>query len=232
MQNESLETVSAPSKLALEPTKEAPLKYQSDVICKNSRSVQEGSLLLTNRRLIFVEGKGSLKDSELQSVLQENDHFTIPLPQVANVSGKQGFLRPSLTVAWHPTPEDPSSTKTDFLQKYRPQNLEDARNGINQWVAVIEQAATSDLDLAPLEMKNEEEQPTIDDSELRSRLLEELNDKQWKGFFQIERDLGEKFGLSVDPDALERCCKNLVAEKLVEQDKHGEFFRKIQASQK
>ena len=213
------------------PRNESPLRTMTNVICKNSRSVREGLLILTNRRLVFVPGRSGVSNAEISQVLQSGENFAIPLEQIATVSGNRGILRPSLNVVWHNSSGDSSTTKTDFLQNYRPKNLEEARNGINEWVPLIEKAATSDVSLEELPV---EETPlnSVDEAELESRVLEELGDNQWKGFFQISKELGEKYNASVDPDALERICNQLVKEKVIEQDKHGEFFRKIQPAGK
>jgi lipoate-protein ligase A len=63
-------------------------------------------------------------------------------------------------------------------------------------------------------------------------VLDELGDNQWKGFFQISKDLREKYDISVDPDKLEGICQEMVKEKVLEQDKYGAFFRKIQPTKK
>jgi hypothetical protein len=211
--------------------KEAVLKRQDNVIFKNGRAVDEGVLLLTNRRLVFAPAKSAPANGDVQNTLHQPDAYAIPLEQVANVSGNRGILRPSLKVNWHEQPGDSSTTKVEFMQKSGPRTMDDVRNAISEWVPLIDQAARSELDIPELQTETPS-QPAIDETELRKRVLGELNDKQWKGFFQISRDLDEKYGDSIDPDALENVCKNLVKEKLVEQDKHGEFFKKLSSSGK
>ena len=218
------------TEFSLAPQNESAIRTMTNVICKNSRSVKEGLLILTNRRLVFVPGKNALVTAEVPQILQDRENFSIPLEQVATVSGNRGILRPSLNVVWHNPPGDPSTTKIDFLQNYRPKNLEEAKNGINEWVPLIEKAATSDI--SSEEMVVESPLSKVDNAELKTRVLEELGDNQWKGFFQISKDLGEKYSVSVDPDALEGICNQLVKAKVIEQDKHGEFFRKIQPAGK
>lgn len=229
-ENEIL-TAPNPKESSLSSTNEATLKTMDGIIIKNGRNVQEGALLLTSRRLLFARGESIKGDSDLQRILHNPEAFSIPLEQVASVSGNRGFLRPSLKVVWRNAPADQSTTKTEFMQKNGPRNLDDAKNAISEWGPIIERAAVSDVDPAEFQT-NSATEPAIDETELRTRVLEELDDKQWKGFFQIERDLREKYGDSIDPDALESCCSKLVKEKLVEQDKHGEFFKKIPISQK
>ncbi len=211
--------------------KESALKTQDNIIYKNGRTIQEGALLLTNRRLVFAAGESLQEDADVQKVLQDGDVFSIPLDQIANVTGNRGFLRPSLKVIWHSAPGDSNTTKTEFLQKNAPRSIEDAKNSINEWGSLIEHAAVSDVEAPEFQVASPVVSK-IDDAELRSRVLEELGDMKWKGFFQMERDIEEKYGNSVDPDSLENCCSNLVKEKLVEQDKHGEFFKKIAPNQK
>jgi hypothetical protein len=212
----------------MSPADEKPIRTMINVVCKNSKALTEGSLILTNRRLVFAKGKVNLANEEVPQILRGRDLFAIPLEQIANVSGNRGILRPSLNVSWRNQPGDQSTTKTEFLQNYRPKNLEEARNGINEWVPLIERAAVSDVEDSPTETQS----ATVDENELKSRVLEELGDMQWKGFFQISKELREKYDMSVDPDQLEKVCHGLVEDKLIEQDKHGEFFRKIQPGKK
>jgi hypothetical protein len=88
---------------------------------------------------------------------------------------------------------------------------------------LIEESAVS-------ESKTEQEE-TIRSSpswdQLDSKVLQSLGDMKWKGFFQLERDLEESYGGSLDPDDLEESCKRLVKGKLIEQDKYGAFFKKL-----
>lgn len=213
--------------MTFDRSSEFVLKGMDSVVCRNSRSVQEGALVLTNRRLAFVQNETLGDDSGAQKILQKRDLFSIPLNQVVTVSGNRGIIRPSIKVVWHSLPGDPTSTKTEFTQKNGPRSLEEARNGIDQWVQLIEKAATSD-EVEPPKM-NEGLEPNVDSGELKLHVLEELEDMQWKGFFQIEKDIEEKYGGSINPDSLEATCDRLVKEKLIEQDKYGHFFRKIQA---
>jgi len=225
-QNETV-TETVAGGVSFDRSTEFPLKTMDGIICKNSRSVQEGSLILTNWRLAFAQNESIGQDSDVQKILQKRDLLSIPLDQIANVSGNRGIIRPSLRVVWHNPPGDPTSTKTEFTQKNGPRSMEEARNGVNEWVPLIEKAAVSD-EVEPLELNNVAE-TAADESELKSRVLEELGDMQWKGFFQIEKDIGEKYGGSINPDVLEAACSKLVKENLIEQDKYGHFFKKIQA---
>jgi hypothetical protein len=229
-ENENVAT-SGPQDFSLTSTKESLLKKQDNVIFRKNRSVQEGALLLTNRRLVFAAGKSVRGDNDAQSILHERDTYAIPLDQIANVSGNRGILRPSLKVAWHEQAGDVATTKLEFVQKNGPRTLDDVKNAISEWVPIIDQAARSEIELPELQVESHP-QPVVNEGELRSHVLEELGDMQWKGFFQMSRDLQEKYGTSVDPDALENICNKLVKEKLVEQDKHGEFFKKISKGKK
>jgi hypothetical protein len=222
-------TSPAPPDVSLTSGNETVLKRQDGVIFRNNRSIQEGVLLLTSKRLVFASEKSIKGDADAQSILQDSDAYAIPLEQIANVSGNRGILRPSLKVTWHPQPGDPSTTKLEFVQKSSPRTLDDVRSAISEWVPTIDQAAKNEIVLPELQAKSPvvHAQPQMNESELRARVLEDLKDMQWKGFFQISRDLGDKYSTSVDPDALENLCNKLVKEKLIEQDKHGEFFRKI-----
>ena len=229
-ENESVAT-SRLQDSSLSSTKESLLKKHDNVIFRKNRSVQEGALLLTNRRLVFATGKSVRGDNDVQGILQGQDTYAIPLDQIANVSGNRGILRPSLKVTWHEQAGDLATTKIEFVQKNGPRTLDEVRNAISEWVPIIDQAARSEIEIPELQIESSP-QPVANERELRSHVLDELGDMHWKGFFQMSRDLQEKYGTSIDPDALESICNKLVKEKLVEQDKHGEFFRKISKNKK
>ena len=223
------ETLIAPPspEVSITPGSESLLKRQDNVIFRNNRSIQEGILLLTTKRLAFISTNSIKEEDKVQDFLQNPSAFSIPLDQIANASGNRGLLRPSLKVSWHPQPGDPASTKVEFVQKSAPRTLDDVKNAVSEWVTTIDQAARNEIVPPELQETEVPTAPTINEGELRGRVLEDLDDKQWKGFFQISRDLDDKYGMNVDPDALENLCNKLVKEKLIEQDKHGEFFKKI-----
>ena len=128
---------------------------------------------------MFTSGKSIKGDEDLQGILQDRDAYAIPLEQIANVSGNRGVLRPSLKVAWHPHPGDPSATKVEFVQKSRPRTLDDVRSAISEWVPTIDQAAKNEIVLPELQTESPAApaQPQMNESELRSRVLEDT--KGW-----------------------------------------------------
>ena len=95
----SAETVS--SRGFSDSTKENVVRTKENVICKNSLAILEGTLFLTNRRLVFVAGQELAEDDDIQKMLDEADALSIPLDQIATVTGNRGVLRQSLTVVWH-----------------------------------------------------------------------------------------------------------------------------------
>jgi len=224
--NETLTTSPSPE-VSIRTSNESLLKRQDNVIFRNNRSIQEGILLLTTKRLAFISTNAIKEEDKVQDFLQNPSSFSIPLDQIANASGNRGILRPSLKVSWHPQPGDPAATKVEFVQKSAPRTLDDVKNAVSEWVTTIDQAAKNEIVPQEFQETAGPTAPAVNEGELRARVLEDLDDKQWKGFFQISRDLDDKYGMNVDPDALENLCSKLVKEKLIEQDKHGEFFKKI-----
>lgn len=204
--------------------KENVVRTQENVICKNSLAILEGTLFLTDRRLVFVAGQELDEGEDIQKMLDEADALSIPLDQVVTASGNRGILRQSLNIVWHNPPDSPSTTKTEFLQKNRPRNVAEAKNAISEWVPQIEETAVSEVKTEQEEMVRSS--PSWD--QLDSKVLQALGDMKWKGFFQLERELEETYGASLDPDDLETSCKRLVKGKLIEQDKYGAFFKKLQ----
>ncbi len=217
----SMENV--PSQSLSGTKKENVVRTQENVICRNSLTILEGTLFLTNRRLVFVAGQEKPEDEDIQKMLDRPDALSIPLDQVVTAAGNRGILRQSLNVVWHNPADSPSTTKTEFLQKNRPRNLAEAQNAINEWVLQIEDAAVSEVKTEQEEMV--QSSPSWD--QLDSKVLESLGDMKWKGFFQLERDLEETYGASLDPDDLEASCIRLAKEKLIQQDKYGAFFKKL-----
>jgi hypothetical protein len=202
---------------------EKPLRTKEHIICKNSVGLLEGTLFLTYRRLVFVPGQEFEEGEDFQKLIEKSDVISIPLDQIVTVLGNRGILKQSLNVVWHDPPNTPSTTKTDFHQKNRPRNMEEAQNAINEWVSQIEAAALPE---------GKAELTTLEDSSLKwdqldTKVLQSLGDMNWKGFFQLERQLEETYGGNLDPDELESCCARLVKEKLIEQDKFGAFFKKL-----
>jgi len=204
--------------------KETLLQSQPQVMCRGPDGILQGTLLLTNNRLALVPS--SKTDNRSSGVVNiehaiEKSQLSIPLDSVVSVSGQRGILRISLTVIWHDQPGSSSTTRTEFLQRYRPQA---GQKAINEWIPLIEKEATGQTD--------QERSESADLTELESRVMETLDDTNWKGFFQLERELGEEGQTSIDPDDLDAVLAKLVRDKVIEQDKVGEFYKKISSEKK
>jgi hypothetical protein len=198
---------------------ETTIRQESSVLCRNSLVLLEGTLTLTEKRLMFSAGpKFETGDSQDRPETDSGD-LSIPLTSITSVLGKRGMLRPSLTVFWRDD-ESGNSSKTEFSQKSRHPPTSQEKN-INEWDSEIRSMSLSEI--ATAQMKNSAQ---MNQDGIASKIVGILEEGQWKGFMQIERELEEKYGTQIDPDELEEECKKLVAEKVIEQDKVGEFYRK------
>ena len=197
----------------------------------------EGTLTFTTKHLIFVSSNGNHSetttdesapeseagntDSEDPEVtVADSDTFSIPLSSIVSVEGKRGMFRPSLTVYWRDDAQNETS-KMEFIQKTR--HVSTSGN-INDWESKIHHLSTAQVMVA------QEINSAMHSAEPRSvptKILGVLNDGEWKGLIQIERELREQYGTEIDIDELETQCNKLVTEKILERDKIGEFYRKL-----
>jgi hypothetical protein len=191
------------------------VETESQVMSRGAKGVLQGTLVLTNKRIALVNPADANQLSNGMDRSLEKALIVIPVDSVAAVSGQRGILRTSLVIDWHNPPGSATVTKTEFLQRSRPPN----QKAINDWIPSIENQVWG-------ESKEEGFGPT-DLTELETRVLEAFTGTGWVGYFQLSRELGEKYQTSIDPDDLDNVLAKLVREKKLEKEKVGEFFRKI-----
>ncbi|MCL5069210.1 MAG: hypothetical protein M1368_12790, partial [Thaumarchaeota archaeon] len=208
------------------------------VFCRSSLVLIEGDLTLTNKRLLFVSSKGRPPVTEPEDLVPEStkvveddedpenppdqgsQSFSIPLSSIVNVEGKRGMLRPSLTVYWRDDSQNPTA-KMEFIQKTR--RVSSSEN-INEWGSEILRISFADISLT---QKKNSDLEAVDQESVASKILGILDADEWKGLFQIKKELREEYDTDIDIDELETQCNKLVTEKLVERDEIGEFYRKL-----
>ncbi|MDA4111307.1 MAG: zinc ribbon domain-containing protein [Thaumarchaeota archaeon] len=203
---------------------ESLLQSQPLVMCRGPKGMIQGTLLLTEKRLALVPALGKNNPStetDVQNTLQKS-LLTIPLDSIATVSGQRGILRLTLIVNWHDPPGNSATTRTEFVQRYRSPNPPANQIAINEWIPLIEKEALGESE--------EENFGATDLIELESQVLVALADMNWLGFFQLERKMEEESEKSIDPDDLDKVLEKLVANKVIEKDKVGEFYRKISST--
>jgi len=233
------------------------IKELSNVICKMGLVVLEGSLVLTPNEIKMVSDSGATDDEtttskavnnkkkEKNSSKQQHQRnfstaISIPLESIESMTYEVALGRPSLSIKWTDSRKTfGRGTKTQFLQKRDDLPREEK---IVNWIPIIDAARfldettgfpSAESAATTKEAVTEEEvlttsSTTIEDfQELETQLLQTLDDRDWKGSFQIAKELKENYGSKCDFDQVESLCKDLAKKKLIEEDSMGGFFRKI-----
>jgi len=191
----------------------------------------EGTLVLTNRRLIFActnERQDDLRApsapgvmhivysdvEDLSSIPANDDNLFIELPSITSVAGHAGHVeRPSLEVKWQ---EGGKERGRVFIERLSGRGRQ--RN-LNDWAAVIERLKAGNQSLLQL--------PAVPGPDtLEGKIVRVLADMQRKGMFEIEEGVEERFGGKVDPDAVQAACEGLATSGLVEKmaDRSGNLY--------
>lgn len=231
-----------------EQGEERILKDTQGVVFKRSLISLQGSLVLTNKRLLFIVGdrwkrddglpplmstslsdmgtnQSDKEDSSSNDIPDNTNNFSIPLDRVESTVGRKGILKNTLFVRIRDQVTDELTT-LEFNARVRPPSLEDPGN-IDNWASWIEKAQTS----TPEEFENTYGEKSTQPSGyfregLDHMIMDLLDDEEWKGLFQMGEELSLRYNESIDVDEIESACKALVKQKLVEEDDMGEFFRK------
>lgn len=195
----------------------------------------EGTLVLTNRRLIFVttnEKKEDLPEpslldpwgkvalfysdvEDLSAIPIDPKNTFIPISAISSVSGHRGVVGPRLDVVWSEDGRKRFAAFTEELTGRRKRNL-------NDWAHIIgrlKSGTQTIIDLPP--------GPQADS--LEGKAMGVLADMQEKGVMTIVGELSETFKQEFDPDEVEAACDKLSSQGLLERnpDSSGDvFYRK------
>ncbi len=195
----------------------------------------EGTLILTDRRLVYVHGDEKEEDLQigalskkrlfladvdsLNSMKLDSASFEIPIPSIIKVSGHNGeAIAPKLEVKW--TDKSGVVRETEFVQQITGGSR---RKNLNDWPNVIEKLGAKEQKISVLPVPP-------DAGTLQGRILAVLGDMQDKGLLTIEDEVEERFGVDLDPDEVEEACQRLVAAGLVRKvapQGEGPYFRKV-----
>ena len=195
----------------------------------------EGTLILTDRRLIYVHGKEKEVDIRVGAFSQKRLFFTdveslnsmpldsasveIPLSKIVKVTGHHGeAIAPKLEVKW--TDFNGAVRATEFVQQMTGGSR---RKNLNDWANVVERLRAKQQRVVPLP-------PAPSGETLEGRILGALGDMQDKGLLTIENEVEERFALDLDPDVVEAACDRLAASGLVKRfAPQGEdpYYRKV-----
>jgi hypothetical protein len=197
----------------------------------------EGTLVLTNKRLLFActntreedvpdptglnpYDKAMLFYSEVEDLAQVSTsapNVFVSLEAVTKAAGHKGELsRPSLEVEWQDDTGRHTRIFTETLTGRKSRN-------INDWAPVIMnlKAGTQKLVSVP-------PAPPLDT--LEGKIIEVLSDLQEKGALTIEEAVETQYKLDLDPDDVQAACERLVAEGLLARNPEltgDAFYRKV-----
>ena len=194
----------------------------------------EGTIILTNRRLIFVctnEREEDLRPvavplvmrfvysdvGDLKSIPKTSGNLFIELSSIESVKGHTGHIeRPSLEVKWR---EGAHEKGRVFIERLSGRSR---RRNINDWAAVIERLKAGDQKL--IQLPKAPGRDTLD-----GKIMVILADMQKKGVFEIEQEVREQFKAKLDPDDVQRACDTLAVNGLLEKmpdPSGGMYYRK------
>ncbi|MDA4120928.1 MAG: hypothetical protein OK404_00800 [Thaumarchaeota archaeon] len=196
--------------------------------------VKQGTLVLTNSRLIFVctdEKEIDLPSSsraysdvrvlysdveDLESVPKESPNVFIPISSVSSARGhKRELEKPSLEVEWGDGKGQHGLVFTEELTGRRKRNL-------NDWAGVIDNLKAGRQKFAQVP------QPPSMDS-LEGKIAHVMSDMQEKGLFTIEDAVETEFKVDLDPDEVEAACERLVKQNLLirSSDSGETYYRRV-----
>ena len=193
----------------------------------------EGTLILTNKRLIFVtlaEAEEDLSEptdfnpfgklklfysdaEDLKSIPADPDNLIVPLISVTSVKGHRGNgAKPKLEVKWLEGRRERSTEFSQRLTGKRSRNLDD-------WARTMERLRKGKLSLVSLP-----EAPGLDT--LEGQVLRVLSDSQEKGILTIGHLVEDAFKIDVDPNQVKVASEKLTSAGLVKRrrDSSGENF--------
>ena len=193
----------------------------------------EGTLVLTNKRLVFVtmgEAEEDLSEptdfnpfgklklfysdaEDLKSIPADPDNLIVPLASITSVKGQKGNgAKPKLEVKWL---DGRRERRVEFSQRLtgkRTRNLDD-------WARTVEKLRKGKQPLISLPKA-----PGIDT--LQGQVLRVLSDSQEKGILAIEHLVEDAFKIDLDPDKVKVASEKLTSAGLVKRrrDAGGESF--------
>jgi len=195
--------------------------------------LMEGTLVLTNKRLVFVttgEAEEDLSEpnafnpfgklklfysdaEDLKSIPADPDNLIVPLALVTSIKGHKGNgVKPKLEVKWL---EGKRERTTEFSQRLSGKR----RKNLDDWARTIERLRKGKQPLVSLPKA-----PGLDT--LEGQVLRVLSDSQEKGILTIGHLVEDAFKIELDPDQVKVASEKLTSAGLVRRrrDPSGENF--------
>lgn len=187
----------------------------------------EGTLVLTDRRLIFVCTDEKLVElpvglleadlvfsevEDLGQIPQGAPNVFIPISSIESVKPHGGRLeRSGVEVKW-----DDGKTKRSVLIV---QGEERKGKGLKDWAPVIRNLKAGKQKLVTIP------QPPSTET-LEGRVARVLSDMQEKGVLEIEAEVEDQFKVDLDPDEVQAACDSLAARGIIRRypDTSGDVF--------
>ena len=187
----------------------------------------EGTLVLTDRRLIFactdeklVELPVGFMDADLvfsevediDQIPQKPPNVFVPLSSIESVKPHGGRLeRPGIELEW-----GDGKTKRSVLIV---QGEERKGKSLRDWAPVIENLKAGRQKLITIPQP-----PPIDT--LEGKIVKVLSDMQEKGVLEIEDEVEDQFKVELDPDDVQAACDALSSQGVVRRypDSSGDIF--------
>lgn len=193
----------------------------------------EGTLILTNKRLVFActdekeedlpgenalnpTGKIRLVYSEVEDidhVPTEPPNIFIQIPSISSIKGHAETIgRPSLEVGWSDAKGRHVLVFTEEMAKRRGKNL-------NDWAAIIENLKDGKQKLITIRPP-----PSVDT--LEGKIARVLSDMQEKGVLEIEDLVETEFKTELGPDEVQAACDKLASQGFLKRypDSTGDTF--------
>lgn len=199
--------------------------------------VKEGTLVLTNKRLIFacanerdenLPGESGLNPfgkidlvyaevEDLDSISSGAPNVFVQLSTVSRATGHKGDLgRPSLQVDWDDASGKHARVFTETLTGRKARALSD-------WALIIENLKAGKQKLVSVP-------PVPSTDTLEGKIIHILSDMQEKGLFSIEEAVETEYKLELDPDDVQAACDRLAAEGLLVRNSEltgDAFYRRV-----
>jgi hypothetical protein len=178
---------------------------------------KEGTLVLTNRRLIFVctndrgeelpvgwLGEHLLLYTEVEGLDEIPDrppNVFLPLEALKAKGHREEIERPSLEVAWDEGGRHHTLVFTETMLGRRKRNL-------NDWAKAIDGIRDGTLKLISLP-------PVPPTDSLDGKVMHVMADMQEKGVLEIEESVEGEYKLDLDPDQVQGSCDGLASRGLL-----------------
>ena len=187
----------------------------------------EGTLVLTDRRLIFVCTDEKMVElpvgflesdlvfsevEDIDQIPQKPPNVFVPISTIESVKPHGGRLeRPGIELEW----DDGKAKRSALIV----QGEERKGKGLRDWAPVIEnlKAGRQKLVIIP-------QPPSMDT--LEGKIARELSDMQEKGVLEIEGEVEDQFKVELDPDDVQTACDALASEGIIRRypDSSGDVF--------